>query len=74
MFQKSFSNILTSRLFYVIIKIGDIPPMPEKEITDCSKYIKIVESIYLTCRQEFDDNLVQDFAIEIINKIRKGLE
>lgn len=48
--------------------------MPEKEITDCSKYIKIVESIYLTCRQKLDDNLVQDFAIEIINKIEKGLE
>ena len=48
--------------------------MPEKDITDCSKYIKIIESIYLACRKKLDNDLVQDFAIEIMNKIEKGLE
>ena len=48
--------------------------MPEKDITDCLKYVKIVESIYMTCRDKLGDSSLQDFAIEIMNKIEKGLE
>ncbi len=48
--------------------------MPEKDITDCLKYVRIVESIYMTCRNKLGDNSLQDFAIEIMNKIEKGLE
>ena len=48
--------------------------MPEKDVTDCLKYVRIVESIYMTCRNKLDDSSLQDFAIEIIKKINKGLE
>lgn len=48
--------------------------MPEKDITDCLKYVRIVESIYMTCRNKLGDSSLQDFAIEIMNKIEKGLE
>lgn len=48
--------------------------MPEKDITDYLKYVRIVESIYMTCRDKLSDNSVRDFAIEIMNKIEKGLQ
>lgn len=48
--------------------------MPEKDIEDYSKYVRTVESIYMMCRDKLGDSSVQDFAIEIMNKIEKGLE
>lgn len=47
--------------------------MPEKDITDCLKYVRIIESIYMTCRNRLDDSSLQDFAIEIMKKIEEGL-
>lgn len=48
--------------------------MPEKDIEDYSKYVRTVESVYMMCRNKLGDILLQDFAIEIMNKIEKGLE
>lgn len=32
--------------------------MPEKDIIDCWKYIRIVENIYMTCRNKLGDSSV----------------
>lgn len=48
--------------------------MPEKDIEDYSKYVRTVESVYMMCRNKLGDSLLQDFAIEIMNKIEKGLK
>ena len=48
--------------------------MPEKDIEDYSKYVRTVESVYMMCRNKLGDSSVQDFAIEIMNKIEKGLK
>ena len=48
--------------------------MPEKDIEDYSKYVRTVESVYMMCRDKLGDSSLQDFAIEIMNKIEEGLE
>lgn len=42
--------------------------------SDCLKYVKILESVHLICRQCLDDEYMRDVMLEIIDTIEKGLE
>lgn len=42
--------------------------------SDCLKYIKILESVHLICRQCLDDEYTRGVMLEIIDVIEKGLE